>query len=394
MPRTAPPRGPCPEDPRVSERAREEPPHLAGFDPFGLMGNGTASPVAHGPSYTARAASPVLPSSLHEVPVYGNPYTDYGGFGVPLHSYVTPQPAAAAGFAPRLVDPPVAPVGWSTTAPQGREADRIHFQMIPSSSMEYKNWRRAAQISIVMAARDPVRASDWIAEIANYTPEQLIARFDPQMASLEVKLSQALQLVARGRVQQLMSRWLDLHASAVYCGRAILRMLDLEIVADVQLEVNVTLNEWLNLKPKGNTPDAVDEFIAQWSTLTHKLAMAGQPVNPSMVRTMFLQKVEPVAQFASADFAIWKRIPSGDPTASVEALMSTLRETSRRWRQEHQLRDRSHRVNVAQPQLPQSQYSSPPQQLSNESAWYSSFGESEQYWPSEQEATMITRSLG
>ena len=72
----------------------------------------------------------------------------------------------------------------------------------------------------------------------------------------------------------------------------------------------------LTRRPRGSNPDAIDEFFVQWSALSHKLTMAGQPPNPEMYRSLFLQKVEPRAQFAAADFAIWKRLPTTDSNAT------------------------------------------------------------------------------
>ncbi|RYE04330.1 MAG: hypothetical protein EOP33_09200 [Rickettsiaceae bacterium] len=134
---------------------------------------------------------------------------------------------------------------------------------------------------------------------------------------------------------------METNPTAMLSGRALLRFLDEELAADQQLEVNALFGEWLRMKPKGHTPDHVDEFLVTWVSTLRSLTMVGQNPPASMVRSLFLEKVEPFANFAAADFAIWKRAPPGHPLATVDALITAIRDTCRRYGHEHQYKDRS-----------------------------------------------------
>ena len=121
----------------------------------------------------------------HGTAGYGRAYGGLGSFGGAPHPHAAP-PAYLAAAAPSAA--PAASPGWVTSVPAGKESDRIHLQMMFSSPIEYRNWRHSAQISIVTASRDPSAASLWVAETIDFQPIQLVARYDPAMAGLDVKL--------------------------------------------------------------------------------------------------------------------------------------------------------------------------------------------------------------
>ena len=133
------------------------------------------------------------------------------------------------------------------------------------------------------------------------------------MAQIDVKLAAAILGVLRGRLHPIVYRWMDLHPVAMWSGRAMFRFIDEQLAQDQQLEASSTLAEWMKMRPRGNTPEAVEEFLLAWTGAYTKLYHMGQAPQPPMVKTMFIEKVESSAPFAQARLC---RLASDDERGS------------------------------------------------------------------------------
>ena len=140
---------------------------------------------------------------------------------------------------------------------------------------------------------------------------------------------------------------MDLNPIAMFSGRAMLRFIDEQLSQDQQLEATSTLAEWMKMRPKGSTPEAVEEFILAWTGAYARLYQMGQAPAQPMVKTLFIEKVESSALFAQADFAVWRRIPSTDPSSTAEAFIRLLLSRCKMIRQEAQYKEKDRNISRA-----------------------------------------------
>ena len=202
-------------------------------------------------------------------------------------------------------------------------------------------------MSIVSASRDAEYAQRWLMEMDRYDSTSLLARKDLNMSQMDVKLATALLGALRGRLHSVVHRWMDLNPIAMFSGRAMLRFIDEQLSQDQQLEATSTLAEWMKMRPKGNSPEAVEEFILAWTGAYSRLYQMGQAPAQPMVKTLFIEKVEASAHFAQADFAVWRRIPSTDPSSTAEAFMELLLSRCKMIRQEAQYKEKDRNTSRA-----------------------------------------------